>query len=144
MTEVQILDIMYEAFQLAMKLSLPFLLISMIVGVVIAVFQAATQINEQTMTFVPKLLAIMVLLGFLGSSMLVMPVSYTHLRAHETPQQRQICIRDRFYAGHASGIFSIHSGIDRKGVKKIYVYHIFNGSDAYERSHRIQSPFWKK
>ena len=58
MTEVQILDIMYEAFQLAMKLSLPFLLISMIVGVVIAVF--------------PKLLAIMVLLGFLGSSMLVM------------------------------------------------------------------------
>ena len=72
MTEVQILDIMYEAFQLAMKLSLPFLLLSMIVGVVIAVFQAATQINEQTMTFVPKLLAIMVLLGFLGSSMLVM------------------------------------------------------------------------
>ena len=71
MTEVQILDIMYEAFQLAMKLSLPFLLISMIVGVVIAVFQAATQINEQTMTFVPKLLAIMVLLGCLGSSMLV-------------------------------------------------------------------------
>ena len=70
MTEVQILDIMYEAFQLAMKLSLPFLLISMIVGVVIAVFQAATQINE--LTFVPKLLAIMVLLGFLGSSMLVM------------------------------------------------------------------------
>ena len=51
MTEVQILDIMYEAFQLAMKLSLPFLLISMIVGVVVAVFQAATQINEQTMTF---------------------------------------------------------------------------------------------
>ena len=72
MTEVQILDIMYEAFQLAMKLSLPFLLISMIVGVVIAVFQAATQINEQTITFVPKLQAIMVLLGFLGSSMLVM------------------------------------------------------------------------
>ena len=76
MTEVQILDIMYEAFQLAMKLSLPFLLISMIVGVVIAVFQAATQINEQTMTFVPKLLAIMVLLGFLGSSMLVMLQEY--------------------------------------------------------------------
>ena len=57
MTEVQILDIMYEAFQLAMKLSLPFLLLSMIVGVVIAVFQAATQINE--------------------------PVSYTHLQSGE-------------------------------------------------------------
>ena len=89
MTEVQILDIMYEAFQLAMKLSLPFLLISMIVGVVIAVFQAATQINEQTMTFVPKLLAIMCF-RFLGSSMLVMLQEF----------------------------FQYIVGIDRKGVKK--------------------------
>ena len=39
MTEVQILDIMYEAFQLAMKLSLPFLLISMIVGVLLLYFR---------------------------------------------------------------------------------------------------------
>ena len=72
MSNTEVLDIMYQAFQLAMKLSLPFLLVSMIVGVVIAVFQAATQINEQTMTFVPKLLAILALLGILGSSMLVL------------------------------------------------------------------------
>ena len=72
MSNTEVLDIMYQAFQLAMKLSLPFLLLSMIVGVVIAVFQAATQINEQTMTFVPKLLAILALMGILGSSMLVM------------------------------------------------------------------------
>ena len=63
MSNTEVLDIMYQAFQLAMKLSLPFLLVSMIVGVVIAVFQAATQINEQTMTFVPKLLAILALNG---------------------------------------------------------------------------------
>lgn len=72
MTNVEVLDIMYQTFQLALKLSLPFLVISMVVGVIIAVFQAATQINEQTMTFVPKLLAILALLGVLGSSMLVM------------------------------------------------------------------------
>ena len=72
MSNTEVLDIMYQAFQLAMKLSLPFLLVSMIVGVVIAVFQAATQINEQTMTFVPKLLEILALLGILGSSMLVL------------------------------------------------------------------------
>ena len=72
MSNTEVLDIMYQAFQLAMKLTLPFLLVSMIVGVVIAVFQAATQINEQTMTFVPKLLAILALMGILGSSMLVM------------------------------------------------------------------------
>ena len=56
MTELEVLDILYNAFQLALRLAMPFLLTSMIVGVVIAIFQAATQINEQTMTFVPKFL----------------------------------------------------------------------------------------
>ena len=58
MTELQILDIMYQTFQTAVKLTMPFLLTSMVVGVIIAIFQAATQINEQTLTFVPKFLAI--------------------------------------------------------------------------------------
>ena len=72
MSNIEVLDVMYQALQLMLRLSLPFLLISMIVGVVIAVFQAATQIHEQTITFVPKLLAILAVLGILGSSMLVM------------------------------------------------------------------------
>lgn len=77
MTNLQVLDIMYQAFQLALKLALPFLVVSMIVGVVIAIFQAATQINEQTLTFVPKLLAILAMLAFLGSTMLVMLQDFT-------------------------------------------------------------------
>lgn len=77
MSDLQVLDILYQTFQLALKLALPFLLISMVVGVVLAVFQAATQINEQTMTFVPKLLAILALMGILGSSMLVMLQDFT-------------------------------------------------------------------
>lgn len=77
MTNLQVLDIMYQAFQLALKLALPFLVVSMAVGVVIAIFQAATQINEQTLTFVPKLLAILGMLAFLGSSMLVMLQDFT-------------------------------------------------------------------
>ena len=72
MSNVQVLDVMYQALQLMMRLSLPFLIISMAVGVLVAIFQAATRINEQTITFVPKLLAILGLLGVLGSSMLVM------------------------------------------------------------------------
>ena len=71
MSNVQVLDVMYQALQLMIRLSLPFLIISMAVGVLVAIFQAATQINEQTITFVPKLLAILGLLGVLGSSMLV-------------------------------------------------------------------------
>ena len=70
MTELEVLDILYNAFQLALRLAMPILLTSMIVGVVIAIFQAATQINEQTMTFVPKFLSILVVMGFLGSSIL--------------------------------------------------------------------------
>ena len=70
MTELQILDIMYQTFQTAVKLTMPFLLISMVVGVVIAICQAATQINEQTLTFVPKFLAILVVMGLLGSTLL--------------------------------------------------------------------------
>ncbi|MCI8837213.1 MAG: flagellar biosynthetic protein FliQ [Hungatella sp.] len=70
MSEVQILDIMYQTFQTAVKLTMPFLLVSMVVGIVIAIFQAATQINEQTMTFVPKFLSILIVMGLLGSAML--------------------------------------------------------------------------
>jgi len=70
MSELQVLDIMYETFQTAVRLAMPFLLVSMIVGIVLAIFQAATQINEQTMTFVPKFLSILMVMGFLGSSIL--------------------------------------------------------------------------
>lgn len=77
MSDVEVLDVMYQAFQLALRLAMPFLLVSMVVGVVIAIFQAATQINEQTMTFVPKLVAIMIMLGVMGSSMLVMLQEFT-------------------------------------------------------------------
>ena len=72
MTELEVLDVLYNAFLLALRLALPFLLVSMIVGVVISIFQAATQINEQTLTFVPKFLAILAVMGFLGSSILTM------------------------------------------------------------------------
>lgn len=77
MSELEVLDVMYQAFQLALRLAMPFLLVSMVVGVIIAIFQAATQINEQTLSFVPKLVAIMLLLGVLGSSMLVMLQEFT-------------------------------------------------------------------
>lgn len=70
MTVGDIGNIMYEFFLLTMKLSAPILLISMAVGVVIAVFQAATQVHEQTLTFVPKLLVIsLVLVGGGGRMM---------------------------------------------------------------------------
>ena len=67
---VEILDIMNQTFMLALRIALPFLLVSMILGIVIAIFQAATSINEQTLTFVPKLIAIIIMLTVLGGTLL--------------------------------------------------------------------------
>lgn len=77
MTNSEVLDLFYEFFLLAVKLSGPVLFISMAIGILIAIFQAATQIHEQTVTFVPKLLCIAVLLLIFGSGMLTMLQEYT-------------------------------------------------------------------
>lgn len=62
LTEDLVLEIFREALILAIKLAGPLLIISMLVGLVIAILQAATQVHEQTLTFVPKALTIVVLL----------------------------------------------------------------------------------
>ena len=69
MTTGQLLDIFREFFLLAVRIGGPILL-GMLLGVVIAIFQAATQIHEQTVTFVPKLAAISLFLLFQGGNML--------------------------------------------------------------------------
>ncbi len=61
-----IMSVMQEAMRVIFKMSLPLLAVSMIVGLVIAILQAATQIHEQTLTFVPKLIAVGLLLLLLG------------------------------------------------------------------------------
>ena len=67
MTEQQVLDITREAVFLVIKCSAPLLLISLIVGLVISIFQTITSIQEQTLTFVPKILAIFIGIMLLGS-----------------------------------------------------------------------------
>lgn len=70
MTTGEITDLMYDLFILAVQLGGPVLIISMIVGIVISILQAATQIHEQTLTFVPKLIVIGIILVIMGSAML--------------------------------------------------------------------------
>jgi len=60
--ESQILGIAIDMMKLAMYLSFPVLLVSMIVGLSISIFQATTQINEMTLSFVPKLIAVAVVM----------------------------------------------------------------------------------
>lgn len=70
MTEDLVLEIFREAIMLMFRLALPVLLVAMIVGLVIAILQAATQVHEQTLTFAPKAVAVGLTLFFLGPWMM--------------------------------------------------------------------------
>ena len=73
MTGAEVLDISTDAIWVLVIVSLPMMAVGLVVGVIIALFQALTQIQEQTLVFVPKILAIFVtmllMLPFLGATM---------------------------------------------------------------------------
>lgn len=60
--QYQMIDLMREGIWIAVKIGGPILLASMVVGLIVAVFQAATQIHEQSISFIPKLILIIVFL----------------------------------------------------------------------------------
>lgn len=70
MTELYVLSLAQNAVTVMLILAGPILLISLIVGSLISLVQAATQINEVTLTFIPKMIAIGLVLALLGSWML--------------------------------------------------------------------------
>ena len=67
MTVDAVVDIANKALYLIIKVSLPVLLVSLIIGLVISIFQTVTSIQEQTLTFVPKLIGIFATLIICGS-----------------------------------------------------------------------------
>ena len=72
MTEEVIIDIFTQTLVLIIKVSAPMLLVSLVVGLIISIFQTITSIQEQTLTFVPKLLAIFLTLMLVGNWILTM------------------------------------------------------------------------
>lgn len=73
----EVMDVFQAAMLVAVKVAAPVLIISILIGLIISIFQAATQINEQTLTFVPKLLAIAAILIIMGPWMLETMVDFT-------------------------------------------------------------------
>ena len=67
MTEGQVLDVARDAIHTIIICSAPLLLISLVVGLIISIFQTVTSIQEQTLTFVPKIIAVFVGMIFFGS-----------------------------------------------------------------------------
>lgn len=74
MTEEMVVAIVRDAFYYVLLISGPLLLLSLIVGLAVSIFQAATSISEQTLTFAPKILAVFIV------SVLVMPFMLSNLK----------------------------------------------------------------
>lgn len=70
MTDVQVIEILQGAIEVATKLAAPILITSLALGVVVSVIQTVTQIQEMSLTFVPKLVGVAVVLVVFGSWMI--------------------------------------------------------------------------
>ncbi len=75
-----------RALELALMVALPILLVALTVGLVVSVFQAMTQIQEQTLTFIPKILAAAAVLIIGGPWMLDQMITYTRDLWQQIPQ----------------------------------------------------------
>ena len=85
MTPEIVYSVGQEAMIVAVKLTAPVLIPSLIIGLIIAMFQAATQINEMTLTFVPKLIVIGLVLMIAGPWMLQMYLDYFQQLIRDIP-----------------------------------------------------------
>jgi len=77
MTDAAVLDMVNQMLLVSLKLSAPVLICSLVVGVAISILQAATQVQEMTLTFVPKMLAVATVLALLGPWMMQVVVNWT-------------------------------------------------------------------
>jgi flagellar biosynthetic protein FliQ len=85
MSEQYIVYLFREAFYTALLVSAPVLVLSLVVGLLISVFQAATAIQEFTLTFVPKLVAVAVVLVLTLPWMMDLMTSFTVSLFHQIP-----------------------------------------------------------
>lgn len=78
MSEQFVIDIGVDTLWLAVKLATPALVAAMVIGLVISILQAATQIQEQTLQFVPKVLAITIAVAVTGPWLISQFLDFTH------------------------------------------------------------------
>jgi len=86
MTSQSILTLAQQALLVTVLVSAPLLLAALVVGLLVSIFQAATQINEMTLSFIPKLLAIFAALIVAGPWMLATLVDYMQRLYSSIPQ----------------------------------------------------------
>ncbi len=77
MNQDVVISLSMDAIQIALKIGLPLMLVGLIVGLIVSIFQAVTQIQEMTLTFIPKILALGVVMAVAGPWMLSELLTYT-------------------------------------------------------------------
>ncbi len=77
MEQSTVIKVIQDAVTTIMMVSAPPLIIGMVVGIIVSIFQATTQINEQTLAFVPKIIAILISLLVFGGWMLTSLSDFT-------------------------------------------------------------------
>jgi flagellar biosynthetic protein FliQ len=77
MDQDAVINLANQALELALKVALPLMLAGLVVGLIVSVFQAVTQIQEQTLSFIPKILVTAVVLVVGGPWMLNQLLAYT-------------------------------------------------------------------
>ena len=80
------MEIGRQALEITLLLSGPPLLAALVTGLIVSVFQAATQINEQTLSFIPKLVVMFITLVIAGPWMLQMTINYIRRLFESIPQ----------------------------------------------------------
>jgi flagellar biosynthetic protein FliQ len=76
MSSESVMALAHQAMYVSLLLAAPLLLVALVVGLMVSLFQAATQINEATLSFIPKLLAIAITLVIAGPWMLTTELDY--------------------------------------------------------------------
>ncbi|HLR77780.1 MAG TPA: flagellar biosynthesis protein FliQ [Burkholderiaceae bacterium] len=76
MTSETVMSMTYAAMKIALFMAGPILLVTLLVGLIISIFQAATQVNEMTLSFIPKLLAVGITVVLLGPWLITTMVDY--------------------------------------------------------------------
>jgi len=77
MNSTAVISIVREALELTLLVSAPLLLTALVAGLVVSIFQAATQINEMTLSFIPKLIGVFVAMVVAGPWILQLLIDYT-------------------------------------------------------------------
>ena len=85
MTDGDVVSVGGHAIWVTLKIAGPILIVGLLVGLVVSVFQAVTQIQEQTLVFIPKIIAIVAVMAIFGPWMMSTMINYTEELFQEIP-----------------------------------------------------------